>query len=89
MSRVKRLLLDVLKPHSPNPLAFATALAEQGTGYRVTVTVTEVDEKTESVVVLIEGDDIIFDSIAAAINALGASLHSIDGVEMINTENNR
>ena len=81
---VKRLVLDVLKPHTPNSLDFAKALAEQGAGYQVKFTVMEVDENTETVVIMIEGDDIQFESIAETIGNLGGSLHSIDEVEVIN-----
>ncbi|MFC1664603.1 DUF211 domain-containing protein [Pseudomonadota bacterium] len=87
MVSVKRLVLDVLKPHTPNSLDFAKALAEQGVGYQVKFTVMEVDEKTETVVILIEGEDIQFESIANTINNLGGSIHSIDEVEVINSSN--
>ncbi len=83
MCQVKRILLDVLKPHAPNPLEFALAIAEQDAGCRVKLTVEEVDEKTESVIILVEGEDIQFSSIEKIINQLGASLHSIDEVEVV------
>ena len=44
------------------------------------MTVTEVDEKTESTVVAIEGDDIPYRDIVEVITRLGASVHSIDEV---------
>lgn len=77
---VKRLVLDILKPHEPNALEFARALA--ALGYHVQLRVDEVDEKTESLVVAVEGDDIDFDQVRATINELGGSLHSIDEVEV-------
>jgi hypothetical protein len=86
MVLVKRLVLDVLKPHTPNSLDFARALAEQGPGYQVKFTVIEVDENTETVLIIIEGKDIQFDAIAETINELGGSLHSIDEVEVINSK---
>jgi hypothetical protein len=83
MSTLKRIVLDVLKPHHPNALDFAGAIAD-GTGgcCRVRVTVTEVDEKTESTVVAIEGDDIPYRDFVEVITRLGASVHSIDEVEV-------
>lgn len=86
MVLVKRMVLDVLKPHTPNSLDFARALAEQGSGYRVNFTVMEVDEKTETVVIVVEGDDIQFEAINETISSLGGSLHSIDEVEVINSK---
>lgn len=84
MVTVKRLVLDVLKPHIPNSLDFARALAEQGAGYRVNFTVMEVDENTETVEIVIEGEDIDFDAITQTLSSLGGSLHSIDQVEVVN-----
>jgi len=82
MSTLKRIVLDVLKPHHPNALDFAGAIADASSGCRVRVTVTEVDEKTESTVVAIEGEDIPFQDIVDIITRLGASVHSIDEVEV-------
>jgi hypothetical protein len=52
MVLVKRLVLDVLKPHQPNALEFSQALARAGGDYRVCITVLEVDEKTETLKVV-------------------------------------
>ncbi len=83
MSNVKRIILDVLKPHNPNALEFAAAIADQGVGYRVKLTVIEVDEKTESVRLIVEGDNIRFEKAAAIISDMGGSVHSIDEVEVV------
>jgi hypothetical protein len=83
MVQVKKLVLDVLKPHAPNALVFASALAEQGAGYRIRFSVLEVDEKTETVAIVIEADDIQFEGIVDVITRLGGSLHSIDEVEVM------
>jgi hypothetical protein len=82
MVSVKRLVLDVLKPHHPNALEFSRTIAEVGSDYRVRVMVNEVDEKTETLQVIIEGEAVDFDAIALAINNIGGSLHSIDEVEV-------
>lgn len=84
MVKVSRLVLDVLKPHQPNALDFALALVEQCPGYRVHVTVQEVDEKTESTLVDINAEAIDFANLSARIEQLGASIHSIDEVEVCN-----
>ena len=82
MVLVKRLVLDVLKPHQPNALEFSQALARAGGDYRVCITVLEVDETTETLKVVVEGDAIDFDAVQAGISDLGGSLHSIDEVEV-------
>jgi len=83
MASVKRLVLDVLKPHQPNTLEFACAIAALGEGYRVDIRVLEVDEKTETVQMVIEGSSLDFELINRAINENGASLHSIDEVSVV------
>ena len=82
MVAVKRIVLDVLKPHQPNTLEFSRVIAEVGADYHVRVMVEEVDEQTETLQIVVEGNAIDFDAIQAVINNLGGSLHSIDEVEV-------
>ena len=82
MVTIKRLVLDVLKPRDPDALEFAGAIAGRNRDCRVTVTVTEVDQKTETTVVTVAGSDISYDSIVQTIGDLGGSIHSIDEVEV-------
>ncbi|MGD8782880.1 MAG: DUF211 domain-containing protein [Thioalkalispiraceae bacterium] len=82
MVSVKRLVLDVLKPHDPNALEFSRTIAEVGSDYQVLLSVVEVDEKTETLMITIEGEAVDFDAIQAAITEMGGSLHSIDEVEV-------
>ena len=81
MTRLRRLVLDVLKPHQPSVLELGKVLAGQA-GLRVKLTVLEMDDKTETLQIEIEGAEIDFDEVRDAINAFGASLHSIDEVEV-------
>jgi len=84
MVLVKKVVLDVLKPHQPNALEFSRAIAIVGDNYRVCLTVVEMDEKTETLQLEIEGDSVDMDAIESAISSMGASLHSIDQVEVLN-----
>ena len=84
MVSVKRIVLDVLKPHQPNALEFAQAISIVGDDYRVCLTVVEMDEKTETLQLEIEGRSVDLQAIESAISAMGASLHSIDQVEVLN-----
>lgn len=83
MATIKRIVLDVLKPHSPNVVEFAQRIAGENSGCRVQVTVSEVDENTESLIVVIEGESIEFEVVENALKSMGASLHSIDDVEVV------
>ena len=82
MIAVKRIVLDVLKPHQPNALEFSQAIAGVGSDYRVHLTVLEVDEKTETLQVEVQGSAVDFEAIHQTITSLGGSLHSIDEVEV-------
>lgn len=83
MTSVKRLVLDVLKPHQPNTLEFALAIAVLGQDYRVDIQVLEVDEQTETLQLTIVGDSLDYDLISDVIKENGASLHSIDEVSVL------
>lgn len=84
MLAVKRIILDVLKPHQPNALEFCKVIAKSGSDYRVRLTVIEVDEKTETLQLEVTGSDIDFEVIQSTISDIGGSLHSIDEVEVQN-----
>jgi hypothetical protein len=82
MPSLKRIVLDVLKPHHPNALDLATAIASLAPDYRVSLTITAVDEKTESAEVIIEGEALDFFAINGVIGTMGSTIHSIDVVEV-------
>ncbi len=86
MAVITHLVLDVLKPHQPNALEFTNAIANRFPRLRVNLVVQEVDEKTESTFLTIGGDDINYDDIVQLISEMGASVHSIDEVEVVGDE---
>lgn len=82
MVNVKKIVLDVLKPHQPNVLEFSQAIAKAGSDYRVHLIVLEMDESTETIQIEISGNAIDFEVVQAAITDMGGSLHSIDEVDV-------
>ena len=82
MVKLTKILLDVLKPHEPGVVEFASAIAEQGNDYHVELTVIEMDDKTETLRVIVEGSDVQLEPIVTTITNMGGSLHSIDGVDV-------
>jgi len=82
MAHVKRLVLDVLKPHQPNALDLARAIASLADGYRVDIKVLDVDDMTETLIVTVEGEELDFELINTTISENGASLHSVDEVSV-------
>jgi len=79
-SGVKRLVLDVLKPHVPNLVDIAGLVGKVGGVVGVNISLVEVDSHTESIKVTVEGDNLEFEEVKAALEACGASVHSIDQV---------
>ena len=86
MVTVKKIVLDVLKPHRPNSLEFAATLTDRCNDSTVNLLVQAVDENTESVMILIEGEDLNYESISDVITEMGGSVHSIDEVEVTNID---
>ncbi len=84
MTQVTKLVLDVLKPHQPNSLDFASHLAESVPGMDVYLEMVEMDEKTETLRLTFSGDHLDFNAIQKAIDEQGGSLHSIDEVGVSN-----
>lgn len=81
---VKRIVLDVLKPHLPNALDFCYEIARLQEHYQVSLTVVEMDEDTQTLQLQISGDAVELKPIEEAITNMGASLHSIDQVNVVN-----
>jgi hypothetical protein len=78
MPRLSKVELDILKPHLPNVLEFASAVAALGPSYRVDLDVVEMDEKTETLTLVVVGDDLDYIRIEETISSMGGSIHSID-----------
>jgi hypothetical protein len=82
MTRLTQIVLDVLKPHHPTILDLGKAIAERCPKVQIDIDVDAVDEKTETILIKIEGEDIDFEAVQAVISELGASVHSIDRVQV-------
>ena len=75
-------------PHLPNVLEFASAIAAIGRDYQVYLDVAEMDEKTETLTLVIEGQALDYPRIEDTIKALGGSIHSIDKCLIVGEEIN-
>ena len=82
MAIVTHVVLDVLKPHKPNVVDFASQLADLGENYSINLVVQEVDDKTHSIILKISGDRLDYNAIVQHIEAMGGSVHSIDEVDV-------
>ena len=75
---LKRLVLDVLKPHMPHLPELAVQLSRLSGVAGVNISLIEVDKNTESVKVTIEGNSLNYSLIAKTLEEAGAVIHSID-----------
>lgn len=82
MLRIRRVVLDILKPLEPDSVEFTKLLADTHEQCEVHLTVQEVDKDTETLNVAVTGQDLNLDRIKTQITNAGASLHSIDEVEV-------
>ena len=76
---IRKLVIDVLIPHEPGEIAFAEKISEMD-GISVNIRVIEVDEKTKTTEMTIEGAGLSFEDIKKAIEEMGGSVHSVDQV---------
>ncbi len=80
MSKVRRLVLDVLKPHQPTMLTLADKLGDIEGIQGVDIALFEIDNKVENIKITLEGDDIDYQEVQEVIQDSGGSIHSIDKV---------
>lgn len=80
MASVKRLVVDVLKPHEPPLLEFTDKIAETTSVEGVTASLIELDHEVQNIKLTFEGEDVEFEPIEATIEHLGGTVHSVDQV---------
>ncbi|MEM1627683.1 MAG: DUF211 domain-containing protein [Desulfurococcaceae archaeon] len=78
---LRRLILDVLFPiRGVSIIDLADSLLVLSGVESVNITVKEVDVDTQNILVVIEGEKIVFDDIKEVIEKKGGVIHSIDQV---------
>ncbi len=80
VSRIRRLVLDVLKPHKPTIVELSKRVSVTKGVSGVNCSLDEVDQDTETIKITVEGEDIHFDDVVNAIESVGGVIHSIDSV---------
>jgi Uncharacterized protein conserved in archaea len=77
---IKRLVLDVLKPHNPGLIELAESLSNIPEVSGVNISLSEVDQDTETVKIVMEGSDIDFENVKRVLREYDSVVHSIDNV---------
>ena len=80
IGKIRRLVLDVLKPMEPTIIEMAKTISLQSGVSAVNISIVEIDLKVENAKITIEGDDIGYEDIRDLITDMGGSIHSIDEV---------
>ena len=80
MTQIRRLVIDVLKPHDPPTVEFAQQVAGAESVEGVNATVIELDREVQNVKFTIEGEAIEYDAVEAIIEDTGGSVHSVDQI---------
>ena len=77
---IRRLVLDVLKPHKPSVVELSLALSRLEGIEGVNVIIYEIDQQVENAKVVIAGQNIDFEVIKNELEEMGATIHSVDEV---------
>ncbi len=77
---IRRLILDVLKPHKPSVVELSEALSHLQGVEGVNVIIYEIDQQVENAKVIIAGNPLNFEDIKSKLEELGATIHSVDEV---------
>lgn len=77
---IRRLVLDVLKPHNPSVVELSEALSHLDGVEGVNVIIYEIDQQVENAKIVIAGSSIDFETIKKKLEEMGATVHSVDEV---------
>jgi len=80
MAPIRRLVVDVLKPHDPPLPEFAERLATVESVDGINVSLVELDREVQNVKVTLEGESLSYDLVETAVEGLGGTVHSVDEV---------
>lgn len=77
---IRRLILDVLKPHKPSVVEVSEALSHLHGVEGVNIIINEIDQQVENAKIIVAGISIDYEEIRSKLQEFGATIHSIDEV---------
>ena len=80
MALIRRIVLEMLKPHEPSILDLASILGDLPGIEGVNILIYEMDRKVENAKITIEGSDIPFEQVCTVVTDNGGAIHSLDEV---------
>jgi hypothetical protein len=80
MAPVRRLVIDVLKPHDPPLVEFTRRMSESESVEGVNASLIELDNEVQNLKLTLEGEAVDYASIVDRVERLGGTVHSVDEV---------
>jgi hypothetical protein len=80
MAELRRIVLDVLKPHDPPLLEVTERIADVDGVEGATTSLIELDQEVQNVKITIEGEALEYARLEDAVEELGGTVHSVDQV---------
>ncbi|WP_416841129.1 DUF211 domain-containing protein [Haloferax sp. DFSO52] len=80
MPPIRRLVLDVLKPHEPSVVELAREVASADGVNGTNAMLLEMDREVQNIRLVVEGAAIDVDEVEHRITNLGGTVHSVDEV---------
>lgn len=80
MAPVRRLVVDVLKPHDPSLVEFTEHVSDVDGVSGVTASLIELDKEVQNVQITLAGENLDIDAAEEAIEGFGGTVHSVDQV---------
>ena len=80
MVAVRRLVIDVLKPHEPPLIEFTERVTTLDSVAAATASLVELDQEVQTVKLTVEGNTVSFEAVEDTVEELGGTVHSVDEV---------
>jgi hypothetical protein len=80
MAKIRRLVLDTLKPYEPSIIELAEQLSDLEGIAAVNINIYEMDRKVENAKITVEGPEISYPNVIQLIEDMGGAVHSVDEV---------
>jgi hypothetical protein len=80
MAPIRRLVIDMLKPHDPSTVEITARIADLEGVDGANASLVETDREVQNLTLTVEGPDVDHDAVEATVDRLGGAVHSVDQV---------
>ncbi len=82
MAPIRRLVVDVLKPHDPSMVEFTGRVGDLDSVAAAGASLVELDREVQNLVLTVEGEAVDDGAVEDAVESLGGTVHSVDEVSV-------